>query len=174
MATESPVASSSTPRPARFDASQLDAVNAQLQDATPQEILTWAIDHLPRLYQTTAFGLTGLAATDMIARITKLRSAPEHLVPMIFIDTLYHFDETLALVDRVERKYDLKVNVYKPPAVSNVDEFEAMYGKQLWDTDEETYDYLVKVLSQFSFGKENSRLNELKSGRACQKSLRRA
>jgi phosphoadenosine phosphosulfate reductase len=140
-----PVAStSSRPQPPPFDATKLDEINSQLADATPQEILKWATDNLPGLYQTTAFGLTGLAAVDMIHRISKRQKA-EHLVPLIFIDTLYHFKETLQLAQRVEKKYGVKLTVYKPPGVENVEEFEAKYGEKLWETDEETYDYLVKV-----------------------------
>ena len=64
---------------------------------------------------------------------------------MIFIDTLYHFKETLDLIDRVEKKYGTKVKVFYPPEVENVQQFEDKYGKELWKTDEDTYDYLVKV-----------------------------
>ncbi|SCV72570.1 BQ2448_4107 [Microbotryum intermedium] len=130
---------------AAFDVSTIDVVNASLSSATPQEILAWAIAHLPNLWQTTAFGLTGLAATDMIAKITKRQKASQHLVPMIFIDTLYHFEETLALADKVERKYKLKMSVFRPPGVETTAEFEEKYGQELWKTDEDTYDYLVKV-----------------------------
>ena len=38
---------------------RLEALNAQLAKFSPQEVLEWAIDNLPNLYQTTAFGLTG-------------------------------------------------------------------------------------------------------------------
>ncbi|KAM0792908.1 hypothetical protein ACM66B_002669 [Microbotryomycetes sp. NB124-2] len=129
-----------------FDPTRLAEYNAELASATPQEILAWAIDHLgDSLWQTTAFGLTGLAATDMVSRISKRRKSDKHLVPMIFIDTLYHFKETLALIDRVERKYATRVHVFTPPDVSTVEEFEQKYGQELWKTDEDTYDYLVKV-----------------------------
>jgi phosphoadenosine phosphosulfate reductase len=37
----------------------LESINQHLWTLTPPEILAWAIDHLPNLYQTTAFGLTG-------------------------------------------------------------------------------------------------------------------
>ncbi|GAA5875413.1 hypothetical protein JCM3774_002978 [Rhodotorula dairenensis] len=127
-----------------FDRSQLADVNAQLADATPQEILAWAIDHVPGLYQTTAFGLTGLAATDMIAHLSKRRKQA-HLVPLIFLDTLYHFDETLELARRVEKKYNAPLHVFRPPGVETTEQFEAKYGERLWETDEDTYDYLVKV-----------------------------
>lgn len=143
MTLTTPIASSSTALPP-FDASTLDAVNASLASATPQEILSWAIDNLPSLYQTTAFGLTGLAATDMIAKISKKKKV-DHLVPMIFIDTLYHFEETLALARKVEKKYKVTLSVYRPPEVETTEEFEEKYGKELWKNDEDTYDYLVKV-----------------------------
>jgi len=129
---------------ASFDPSLLDQYNEELSTASPQQILTWAIDHLPRLYQTTAFGLTGLAATDMIFNISKRRKLP-HLVPLIFVDTLYHFEETIQLKEKVEKKYKLNVIIYRPPGVKNTEEFEEKYGQRLWETDEDTYDYLVKV-----------------------------
>lgn len=127
-----------------FDPARLDEYNEELATASPQEILAWAIDHLPRLYQTTAFGLTGLAATDMISLISRRRKLP-HLVPLIFVDTLYHFEETIQLKDKVEKKYKLNVIVYRPPGVSTTGEFEEKYGEKLWEEDEDTYDYLVKV-----------------------------
>ena len=105
---------------AAFDPSLLDQYNEDLSTASPQQILTWAIDHLPRLYQTTAFGLTGLAATDMISNISKRRKLP-HLVPLIFVDTLYHFDETIQLKEKVEKKYKLNVIIYRPPGVKNTE-----------------------------------------------------
>lgn len=66
---------------------------------------------------------------------------------MIFIDTLYHFEETLELLERVEKKYGVKVNVFKPEGTETVKEFEEKHGEELWKTDEESYDYLVKVSS---------------------------
>lgn len=138
----------STPPPApQFDPSRLDEYNSELSESSPQEILSWAIDHLPKLYQTTAFGLTGLAATSMISSISKRRKLP-HLVPVIFVDTLYHFKETIQLKEKVEKKYGLEVIVYRPPGVETVEEFEEKYGEKLWEKDEDTYDYLVKVSFQ--------------------------
>jgi phosphoadenosine phosphosulfate reductase len=37
----------------------LEKINQHLASLHPQQILEWAIDHLPNLYQTTAFGLSG-------------------------------------------------------------------------------------------------------------------
>ncbi|KAM0746187.1 putative Phosphoadenylyl-sulfate reductase thioredoxin [Meredithblackwellia eburnea MCA 4105] len=128
-----------------FDPSTLDQVNQQLSQSTPRQILEWAVNNLPNLYQTTAFGLTGLAATDMLHKIARKQGKKSSDVPLIFIDTLYHFDETLKLADKVQNKYGVQLRVYRPPAVETTKEFEDKYGEQLWKRDEDTYDYLVKV-----------------------------
>ncbi|CAE6516182.1 unnamed protein product [Rhizoctonia solani] len=118
---------------------QLDTINEQLRKESPQGILAWAVTHLPNLYQTTAFGLTGLAATDMLAKIT---SSPP---PLIFIDTLYHFQETLDLANEVQRRYQSTMHVYRPDGTDTAEDFERIHGQKLWETDEARYDYLVKV-----------------------------
>ena len=41
----------------QYNEEQLAEINAKLDGKSPQEILTWAIDNLDGLYQTTAFGL---------------------------------------------------------------------------------------------------------------------
>ncbi|KAF8634790.1 hypothetical protein AX15_000706 [Amanita polypyramis BW_CC] len=116
-----------------------DKINAYLSPLTPEEILSWAIDYLPGLYQTTAFGLSGLVATDILS---KLSPSPP---PLIFIDTFYHFPETYELVEEVKKQYNTPLHVFKPKDCDTVEEFEAKYGEKLWEIDENTYDYTVKV-----------------------------
>jgi len=118
---------------------QLALINGHLSLLTPSEILQWGVEHLPGLYQTTAFGLTGLAGLDMLSKFTN--STP----PLIFFDTLYHFPETLQLVEDVKTRYGIDVAVYKPDGCETAQEFEAKYGEKPWETSEEVYDYLVKV-----------------------------
>ncbi|TFK43848.1 hypothetical protein BDQ12DRAFT_675657 [Crucibulum laeve] len=118
---------------------QLNLINAHLSPLTPEEILSWALEYIPGLYQTTAFGLTGLVAIDMLSKIT---SSPP---PLIFLDTLYHFSETYELVEEVKRRYGTPIYVYKPEGCETVEDFEAKYEQQYWEKDEDTYDFLVKV-----------------------------
>ena len=125
-----------------FSSPEIEQLNLQLSNAQPQEVLAWAMKNIPRLFQTTAFGLTGLATLDMIH---KLSSPGAHQVPLIFINTLYHFPETLALAAEASQKYQAEMHVYMPPAAQSVAQFEALYGENLWEIDEESYDYLVKV-----------------------------
>jgi len=106
------------------------------------DILRWSITSLPGLYQTTAFGLTGLVTLDILS---KLDGPLKTQVDLIFLDTLYHFDETLSLVDRVRRRYGANIHIYRPAGADNVEEFEAKHGRKLWETNEELYDYVAKV-----------------------------
>ncbi|KAF9514133.1 hypothetical protein BS47DRAFT_1343461 [Hydnum rufescens UP504] len=118
---------------------QLEEINEYLATLEPSDIISWGLVNLPALYQSTAFGLTGLAGTDMASKLTS--SPPE----LIFIDTMHHFQETLDLKDEVQQKYGLKVHVYGAEGVTNSREFAAKYGRQLWSTDESLYDYVAKV-----------------------------
>lgn len=99
---------------------------------------------LPSLYQETAFGPTGLVTVDMLS---KLSAGPiKAQVELLFIDTLHHFDETLDLVQRVQDHYpNVNLHVYKPLLAETAAEFAARYGPNLWETNEERYDWTAKV-----------------------------
>ncbi|CAG7848487.1 Phosphoadenosine phosphosulfate reductase; AltName: Full=3'-phosphoadenylylsulfate reductase; AltName: Full=PAPS reductase, thioredoxin dependent; AltName: Full=PAdoPS reductase [Serendipita indica DSM 11827] len=118
---------------------QLALINAHLSLLTPYEVLQWGVDHLPGLFQTTAFGLTGLVGIDMLSKMT---SSPP---PLIFLDTLYHFQETLDLVEQVRNRYGIQIAVYRPEGCETIQDFELKYGERLWEVSEEVYDYAVKV-----------------------------
>lgn len=124
-----------------FTRPHLKFINATLAKLEPQKVLEWCITTLPHLYQTSAFGLTGLAIMDMLS---KLDSKPD--VECIFLDTLYHFQETLDLVQRVQTRYpDMTIHSYKPEGCNTTADFEAKFGERLWETDDEKYDFVAKV-----------------------------
>lgn len=107
------------------------------------DILRWAMMTLPSLYQTTAFGLTGLATMDMLS---KIKGPATQQVDLIFLDTLYHFTETLSLVDRVQRRYPtMNLHIYKPKDAETPEQFAERYGEKLWETSDELYDWTAKV-----------------------------
>ncbi|KAK4555329.1 3'-phosphoadenylsulfate reductase [Recurvomyces mirabilis] len=126
-----------------FTRPHLKFINKQLSQLEPQDVLRWCLTSLPQLWQTSAFGLTGLAIMDMIS---KLDYAITPNIELIFLDTLYHFQQTLDLVERVKLRYpDLKIHSYKPDYCETTKDFEELYGEKLWETDEERYDYAAKV-----------------------------
>ncbi|EGV63486.1 3'-phosphoadenylsulfate reductase [Yamadazyma tenuis] len=116
---------------------QLTHINQQLAQLTPQEIIRWSYITFPQLYQITAFGLTGLVTIDMISKMNLE-------VDLVFIDTLFHFPQTLELVDKVEQKYGKSVTVFKPNGFDTEKQFTDVHGS-LWETDDLKYDFLVKV-----------------------------
>lgn len=107
------------------------------------DVLRWCVTSLPHLFQTTAFGLTGLVTLDMLSKLNVPRP---QMVDLVFLDTLHHFRETLDLVDRVRAKYPLvNVHIYKPQGVESEEEFAQKYGGRLWETDDQFYDWVAKV-----------------------------
>ncbi len=67
-------------------------------------------------------------------------------VDLIFLDTLHHFSETLALVQRVKQRYvHVTVHVYKPQGLDSAEEFSARHGARLWETNDDLYDWVAKV-----------------------------
>ena len=77
--------------------------------------------------------------------LSKMDGPYKHNTDMIFLDTLFHFDETYALVDRIRKRYNTPVHIYKPAGCDTVADFNARYGEKLWETNEDHYDYVAKV-----------------------------
>ncbi|KGF73864.1 phosphoadenosine phosphosulfate reductase [Neosynechococcus sphagnicola sy1] len=128
--------------PFRVSTFDLDQLNQQFADALPQEILGWCVQHLSaRLVQTSAFNVDDMVITDLLYR--ELR--PSKPVPVLFLDTLHHFPQTLELVAKAQKRYDLDLRVYQVPEVTSRAAFAARYGEALWDTDIQQFHHLTKV-----------------------------
>jgi phosphoadenosine phosphosulfate reductase len=128
-----------------FTKPYLRFLNRQLQVLEPLEILRWATTTLPHLYQSTAFGMTGLVTLDMLSKMNS-SPLPPQMVDVIFLDTLHHFSETLSLVDRIRERYPLiKLHVYRPDGVSTAQDFARVHGNRLWETNDQLYDWHAKV-----------------------------
>jgi len=105
--------------------------------------LKWCLLTLPGLFQTTAFGLSGLVSLDMLSKLT---ADTNQTIDLIFFDTLYHFKETLELVQRVKSRYPkVNIHVYKPDGAETTADFEKIHGERLWETNDDLYDYHAKV-----------------------------
>ncbi|KJZ72555.1 Phosphoadenosine phosphosulfate reductase [Hirsutella minnesotensis 3608] len=123
----------------------IDYLNEQMEPMHPMDILRFCKVMFPNLYQSTAFGLTGLATIDMLSKIQK-ESPKSKAVELIFLDTLYHFRETHDLVDRIRGRYpNVPVHIFKPQGAETAEELEETYGKELWNVSGEMYDWVVKV-----------------------------
>lgn len=123
----------------------VEHLNRQLEPMHPMDILRFCKVLFPNLYQSTAFGLTGLATMDMLSKIqTETPDAPT--VDLIFLDTLYHFKETYDLIDRVRERYpNVPLHIFKPDGAETPAQLEETYGAELYHTAAEMYDWIVKV-----------------------------
>ncbi len=64
-------------------------------------------------------------------------------LPVAFVDTLHHFPETIAHVERVRERYDLDLRIYRPAPSRAA--FEEAYGPELWKHDLDRYQEVAKV-----------------------------
>lgn len=120
----------------------LDELNQRYNTAHPKEILAWCVEHIPTgLVQTSAFNVDDLVITDILYRDLK----PETPVPVIFLDTLFHFPQTLELVHKAIEVYNLDLRTYKMPALDSREAFVAKYGEALWDTDIQQFHHVTKI-----------------------------
>ncbi|MBW4647285.1 MAG: phosphoadenosine phosphosulfate reductase [Kastovskya adunca ATA6-11-RM4] len=124
---------------AQFD---LEALNQQFENAQPREILAWCVENIPTgLVQTSAFNVDDQIITDIFYRDLK----PATPVPVMFLDTLYHFPQTLELVAKTKETYNLDLKTYKIPNIDTREAFAAEYGDALWDEDIEKFHHLTKI-----------------------------
>ncbi|RFU72131.1 phosphoadenosine phosphosulfate reductase [Trichoderma arundinaceum] len=125
--------------------SHIDYLNEQMEPMHPMDILRFCKIMFPNLYQSTAFGLTGLATMDMLSKIQK-ENPESRTVDLIFLDTLYHFKETYELVDRVRERYpNVPIHIFKPDGMETAKQLEETYGEEFYHTAGDMYDWIVKV-----------------------------
>ena len=127
----------STNQTANFDLEQL---NQKFETAHPREILAWSVENFPaEKVQTSAFNVDDMVITDILYRELK------HPVPVIFLDTLYHFPQTLELVAKAKELYNLDLRTYKTPDIETREAFAAKYGEALWEKDIAQFHQITKI-----------------------------
>jgi phosphoadenosine phosphosulfate reductase len=105
-------------------ADQIAAASRQLDGASPQAVLRWAVNTFgPRLTMATAFGAEGCCLIHMLAEI-------EPNLRIFNLDTGYQFEETLALRERIKARYGVEVELVRPEMT--VEEYEAEHGGPLY------------------------------------------
>ncbi|HIK13544.1 MAG TPA: phosphoadenosine phosphosulfate reductase [Oscillatoriaceae cyanobacterium M33_DOE_052] len=120
----------------------LEELNQRMASAHPREILAWCINNIPTgLVQSTAFGVTGMVIMDILYRDLK----PNPPIPVLFLDTLHHFHETLEFVEKAKATYNLDLRTYKTPEANDRHEFAKRYGVALWHSNIEQFHHVTKV-----------------------------
>jgi phosphoadenosine phosphosulfate reductase len=108
----------------------------ELEDAPAEEVLRWAVEEFGSTFVVAA-SMAEAVLVDMIARI---RSD----VPVVFIDTGYHFAETVGTRDAVGATYDIPLISVRPQlTVAGQD---AVYGPRLYERDPDLCCRMRKVV----------------------------
>jgi phosphoadenosine phosphosulfate reductase len=119
-------------------------VQRDLENESPQRILSWALDrYRSRIALACSFGgPSGMVLLDMTLAI-------DPATPVFYLDTGLLFPETLALVERVAKRYGIAPIAVKPRL--SVEEQNAAYGDALWQRDPDACCNLRKVESMRRF-----------------------
>ncbi|HTO00720.1 MAG TPA: phosphoadenylyl-sulfate reductase, partial [Microthrixaceae bacterium] len=123
---------------ANYDDETLLELNAEFENSSATDILKWAADSFgPHL--TLAASMTDAVLIDLAVRV-----APA--IEVVFIDTGYHFPETLETVEVVRRRYGLNLRIMTV----------APHAEELWKVDPANCCSAVKVgqLDRALAGKE--------------------
>lgn len=111
--------------------------NQQLEAMSPQQIIAWAVvTYGNDIAMSSSFQTQSVPLLHMISQ-----TAP-HL-PVIFLDTGYHFPETIAFRDQLAEAFGLNIKVVRA-AMSRI-EFTQRYGNELYRHDPDLCCYINKV-----------------------------
>lgn len=110
---------------------------AQFEDKSIEEVLAWAVPQFaPHIAMTSSFGAEGVVLMDHLVKLgLKL--------PVIYLDTGYHFAETNELKDRLQDHFGLEIIVQQ--AALTVEEQAVQYGDNLYERDSDACCRMRKV-----------------------------
>lgn len=97
-------------RPGVLAPSAINAVNDRLESASPPDIIAWATETFGRRLVLTA------SFADTLLIDLALKVDPD--IEIVFLDTGFHFAETLDTVRKAMDRYSLNLTVLRPPAVA--------------------------------------------------------
>jgi len=103
----------------------------------PQRVLSWAFETFGNdVAISSAFGAEGMVLIDMASRVRKE-------FRLFTIDTEFLFPETYSLIDRIEQKYEIKIE--RVFSLLSPEEQEQVHGTALWARDPDQCCNLRKV-----------------------------
>ncbi len=115
----------------------VDAANRELAGATPEAILQWTWKQFqPHVILTCSFQHDGVVLAHMLRNI-----APE--VPVAFINTGFHFPETLAYRDEIQRRFGITLVELLP--IMPRDQFANEHGLDLYARNPDLCCHINKV-----------------------------
>ena len=124
---------------ALLPAHTIKQLNASFEEAAPVDIVRWALTEsgLDRIAIASAFQVEGTCLIHMAVQVQ-----PD--VPILFLETGFHFAETLAFKERLTEQ--LRLNVVDLTGAYTVESQAAEFGPRLYERDPKLCCELNKVL----------------------------
>ena len=120
-----------------MELNELNDLNTRFEGTDPRTIIAWAADRfMPRLAVTSSFQTQSVALLHLIGQT-------HPAIPVIFLDTGYHFPETLAYRDQLVEQFGLTLRVIRS-AATNAD-LAKSHADALYRRDPEMCCYVNKV-----------------------------
>jgi phosphoadenosine phosphosulfate reductase len=107
----------------------------ELEGAPPLEVLRWAVDRFNPKFAVTA-SMQDTVLLHMISQV-------DRTVPVVFLDTGYHFPETIGTADASEAVYGLNLLRIRPKLT--VEQQDQSFGKDLFARDPDACCRMRKV-----------------------------
>lgn len=124
-----------SPFTAQYDFSPL---NTHFETRSLDDLLEWALATFGRkVAQVTSFGPTGMVILDRLAKL-----APG--IRIITLDTNFLFDETYALMEQVQQRYSIELDIRRSPLTPEAQA--TAYGPALWESAPDHCCHLRKVV----------------------------
>lgn len=88
-----------------------ESVNASLRDASPQEVVRWALGLGRKTIATTSMGRNAAVMLHLVGEVDKS-------LPTIWVDTGYNLRDTYVVAERLIRDLEVNIHVYSPEMTS--------------------------------------------------------
>lgn len=112
-------------------------INRHFEGRSLDNLLQWSLSTFGhKLVQVTSFGPTGMVILDHLARL-----APG--IRVITLDTNFLFAETYALIEQIQQRYPIKLDICRPALTPQAQA--KIYGDRLWQTNPDHCCHLRKV-----------------------------
>ena len=114
-----------------------DTLHEDFSKKSAEDRIRWAIQRFPeKAILTTSFGAQSSALLHLATQIQ-----PD--LPVLFIDTGFHFPETISFAEEITRKLKLNLKTYRP--LLSAEEIESRYG-QIWEKGPEGLEQFHEII----------------------------
>ncbi len=122
----------------------LDQINAQLGDASPEAVVRWALDLQRSTIVTTSFGRNAAVLLHLVSLVDKT-------VPTVWVDSGYNLRDTYLVAEQLIERLQLNLHVYIPQMTS--ERRNALMGGVPSNTEEELHQEFTRQVKLEPFSR---------------------